>query len=892
MPQPKRVSRNLLRASSGPFIIALAAWCAAGTLAVASPDSASHRIAALAPLWIVVFTFAVAMAVRPFRDHPWTAAPALLSVIPWLPIPMTPVLLIWAGPLAWAPIILALALAVGLAPITRIFGLFNLFEPDDATVAALVLAAALGGWSAWAADPRTPGGDEPHYLIITQSLLKDGDLDIANNHARRDYASFFGGNLNPDLRRRGIHGEAYSIHAPGVSVLVAPLFQFCGYTGARVMIILLTALGAMLIWRIGWRVTDSPEAAWFAWAAVVLTPTFAMHSFMVFPDGPGLLAVAAGVLLLVQLSRGDRPGLLPVALTGIALASLPWLHTRFALMAGGLGAAIVLRLVAMDAPLKPRIGRLLAFVVIPVISAALWLYYFKALYGTFDPRAPYPPEPQSLAWIVPAILGLFFDGQFGVAAYAPAVAIVFVGWWMAPTKTSRRLLFELAAIVLVYLAAVTFIRMWWAGVPATPARFMMALLPILAVPLAVAWSRVSHATRVLFAGLVGCGALVTALVLTVDRAGLAWNTRNDLPLWLEWLSPVANLSRVWPGFFWNEPRFPTHVAIVAGMAAGLWIIINRQGLKPRVAATLWAIAAFFVLAPIGWAFTGARALDPSRSQLALVSAAGSGHQLLTIDSGRASGRAQLALRTVTIRAPEPGVKTLPASWVWSSVPAAHYVARVRSTSTFPTKVKLWLGRPTGAAWREFEIPGAGDFTFPFLVPARIGSLVIDSDAAVRPSLRVELGVEGAVKDAGLPIRAAVQYPAGGVLFLDDMAYPEAEGFWVRGRESAQFVVFPVPGAPVTMTIRILIRNGASVNQVSVESGTFQRVLVLSPGQEQELEIPAPGEGVSLRVASGDSFVPAQRDPSSTDLRVLGVWVQIRSIGESANSVRPRQTKSP
>lgn len=864
-----------LRQGVGPLLIALAAWCAAGALAVTSPDSASVRVAALAPWWVAALAFLAALVIRPFRENPLVAAPAVLSVIPWLPIPMSPVFLIWAGPMAWAPIILALALAVGLAPIKRVFSLFNLFEADDATVAAFVLAATLGGCAAWAADPRTPGGDEPHYLVITQSILHDGDLNIDNQHAKREYSSFFGGTIAPDLRRRGIHGEAYSIHAPGVSVLVAPMFEFFSYTGARVMIVLLTAIGAMLIWRLSWRATDSVEAAWFAWAAVVLSPTFAMHSFAVFPDGPGLLAVAAGVLLLVQLARGDTPGLLPVTLTGIALAALPWLHTRFALVAGGLGAAIVPRMLAMDAPAKQRGARLVALLVVPAVSAGFWFFYFKAHYGTFDPRAPYPPEPQQLAWIGPAILGLFFDGQFGAAAYAPAIAIVFVGWLMAPPKTSRRLSLEIAAIALVYLAAITTIRMWQAGRPAPPARFLAAMLPMLAVPLAIAWSRASAVSRALFAGLAGCGAIVTAVVLSADRAGLALlNDRTGQPLWLEWLSPIANLSRVWPSFYWLEPRFPLHVLLVVGIAAGLWIVLKGRSLRPRVAATIWAVASMMVLAPIGWAYTGANALDPAPSQLAVVRAAGEGQRVVSLRPlGASVERHLMTGASLRIAPQEAGVIVPPPLMQLTDVPAARYIAHVRSTSPVPATVRLWLGRSSGAAWREFDVPGAGEFSFPFLVPARIGALVIDTDPAMRSSLAVTVGVETAVKDSGVPIRAAVQYPSAGVMFLDDMAFLEQDGFWVRGREAAQFLVVPANGGA---TIRMLVRNGASPNQVSVEAGTYQRLLVMTPGQEQELEIPAgSGDGVNIRVASGDGFVPAEKNPGSGDRRFLGVWIQIK-----------------
>lgn len=860
-----------LRQGLGPLIIALAAWCAAGTLAVSSPDSASARVAALGSAWIPLVAFLAALVVREFREHPWTAAPALLSVIPWLPVPMSPVFLIWSGHMAWVPIMFAAALGIGLAPISFIAKKLNLFDPDDATVAAFVLAAVLGGCAAWAADPRTPGGDEPSYLMITASLLTDGDLDLENNHARRDYASFYGGELPPDYRQRGLKGEMYSIHAPGVSVLVAPLFQFFGYTGARVMIVLLTAIGAMLTWRLCWRATDSPEAAWFAWFAVMLTPTFAMQSFSVFPDGPGLLAVAAGALLVVQLARGDLPGLLPVTLTGLALASLPWLHTRFATLAGGLGAAIALRMIVAHAPVKSRVARLVALLLLPVISALLWFYFFKVLYGTFDPRAPYAHEPQDIAWVVPAILAIFFDGQFGIAAYAPAVAGLFAGFVLKPLVTSRRMVIEVGLIAAAYIFAVTTVWMWWGGVPATPARFLAPILPLLAVPLAVLWTRASAATRALLSGCAGAGAVITIALLVTERAGYIWNTRNDPAAWLEWLSPVANLSRVPPGFFWEIPRFPLHAAIALVVVSLLWLLIKRQSLKPRVAATLWAMAVLIVLPPISWAVTGARALDPAPAQLAVVAAAGGGHSVFEIGAGRIA-RAKSLTGRLTIRPLEPGVKDWIPAWSWFDVPAGRYSLRVRSTSRFPATIKLLIAR-SGAPWREFTVPGAGEFVFPFMIPSNVSSITIDAGSS-RPALDVELVVDAAMKDSGLAMRSGAQYPTAGVVFLDDMVYAEPDGFWVHGKQAAQFVV--IPESPAS-SVRLLVRNGASPNQVSVESGVFQRLLIMAPGQEQLLEIPlaAGGGSANIRVASGDGFVPAERNPESTDKRTLGVWIQIR-----------------
>jgi hypothetical protein len=872
-----------LQQAVGPLIIGVAAWCAAGTLAVASPASATSRVAALAPWWIAAGAFVAAFAVSRFRDSPWTATPALLSVVPWLPIPMTPALLIWTGPMAWVPIILALAVAIGLAPLKALARTLQFFEPDNATFVAFVLAAVLGGCAAWAADVRTPGGDEPSYLLISTSLLKDGDVDLKNNYARRDYASFFGGDLGPDLRQRGIHGEMYSIHAPGVSALVAPLFQIFGYTGARVMIVLLTSIGAMLIWRLCWRATDSAEAAWFAWAAVVLTPAFAMQSFSVFPDGPALLAVAAGVLLIVQLARGFLPGWLPVTLTGIGLAALPWLHTRFAVLAGGLGAVIGLRLMFFSAPPRTRAARLAALLALPVVSALLWFYFFKVAYGTFDPRAPYANEPQQLVWILPAMIGLFVDGQFGIAAYAPAVAGAFAGFLMKPLTSSRRVLVEIGLIALVYLAAVTSIYMWWAGVPATPARFLMPILPIFAVPLAVLWTRARAVTRTLLAGLAGAGAVVTAGLLLVNRAELMWNGRKETAGWLEWLSPVANLSRVWPGFFWDLPAsnddpnraFVVHALVVVFAAALLWALVcvffrrREKPLELRFAATLWAIAALTIISPLSWAVTGARPLDPAPAQLSVIRAAGNDRRVVSVDAGRVSRLRSIGGR-LTIVPLERGEKNQPAWLSWADVPAGRYVLRARSTSAFPLKIRLMIARD--APWREFDLPGPGEFSFPFLVPSSVSNLWIDGEP--RPGLQVELGVDAAMKDPELPIRGAAQYDAAGVLFLDDMVYPEPAGFWVRGKSDAEFIVLP---AVATSPVRLVVKNGGAwPNRVSIESGTFQRLLVMSPDEEQTLEIPAAsGVGVKVRVASGGGFVPSDKNPENTDHRNLGVWVQIK-----------------
>ena len=98
------------------------------------------------------------------------------------------------------------------------------------------------------------GGDEPHYLVITQSLLADRDLKIENNHRQRDYRAFYGGDIRPDFIQRGIDGEIYSIHAPGLPVILLPAYAVGGVRGAIAMLCVLAALGAVAIFKVGTQI--------------------------------------------------------------------------------------------------------------------------------------------------------------------------------------------------------------------------------------------------------------------------------------------------------------------------------------------------------------------------------------------------------------------------------------------------------------------------------------------------------------------------------------------------------------------------------------------------------------------------------------------------------------
>ena len=140
--------------------------------------------------------------------------------------------------------------------------------------------------------PLFPGGDEPHYLVVAQSLWRDGDLRIENNHTRGDYQEYFHRTLTPHYLTRGVDRQIYSIHPIGMPVLMTPVYALGGYDLVVYALLLLAAIAMTAAWRLAWAVTGSASAATFAWAVVALGPPWIFNTFAVYPEVPAACAVA------------------------------------------------------------------------------------------------------------------------------------------------------------------------------------------------------------------------------------------------------------------------------------------------------------------------------------------------------------------------------------------------------------------------------------------------------------------------------------------------------------------------------------------------------------------------------------------------------------------------
>ena len=355
-------------------------------------------------------------------------------------------------------------------------------------------------------------GDEPFYLLTTQSLLSDRDFDLRNQYDAHSYESFFD---HPDgLWKQSIpkpdDGQLLSPHNPGLSILVIPGFALGGLVGTQIQLLVLGAAAMALAFVLVDRLTGRRALTWVLTLGVALSATPFIYSTEIYPEFPAALAL---VVSLILVTREKSPSAVDGLLLAATLTVLCWLGVKYAFLAVPVAVYFLFR--------ADREGRL-TLLAAGMASAAFFAWFHLHLFGGLT---PYGVNVVYAGWNTSDILGghvdwgeryyrlwgLFIDRRFGIGRWAPLLLVAVPG--LALLAIGRLHLRLVLALIVVQMLIATFVAItmmgWW-----FPGRTMLTVLPLFVLPVVLLVARTPIWGRVVVV-LLGIMTLATTWALAV-----------------------------------------------------------------------------------------------------------------------------------------------------------------------------------------------------------------------------------------------------------------------------------------------------------------------------------------------------------------------------------------
>jgi hypothetical protein len=331
-------------------------------------------------------------------------------------------------------------------------------------------------------------GDEPHYLMIAESLTADGDLDLRNNYDGDGGARFGAGSLRPGPHARVTPGgRLLSVHDIGAPILLVPVYAAAttlarlpsdsvlrrirmnrglfAYSLVSFAILCLSTVGAAITMRALAHAGASASTAAIVVAIAWLAPPVISHAFLVFPEPFAMFVTACAVWCACRQRDWEWRDSAVV----LALGMLPWLHRKFVLYVAAMVVVIAWRRASsLRALTLSRQVLLFAAFAAPILLLAWWTLHEWGNVGGGMAAERVPLSVHELLRGLPATI---VDRENGLIWWAPVYVLLPAAFWLR-----RRALWPwlLPIVALIVPGAA---HQWWAGF-SPAARFLVPLAPI------------------------------------------------------------------------------------------------------------------------------------------------------------------------------------------------------------------------------------------------------------------------------------------------------------------------------------------------------------------------------------------------------------------------------
>lgn len=468
----------------------------------------------------------------------------------------------------------------------------------------------------WSSEHRPPDGDEPYYLLITHSLLQDGDADLADDYAAGESRRFVDRAIAPQPGDPRSHdGGVYSRHNLLLPLLLTPGLGLAGRWGALATMTALAALLAWLTLRLLARLfPERPAAVLLAWAAFVFSPPLLLYSYQVWIEVPAAILVAvAGERLLARRREAWRRR--DLAMVAAAIALLPLLKLRLGLVAAPL--VVVAFWPRGGGRGLDRAHRRIATVTALALAgaSALLVVHNQIRFGNplkIHGWGELELLEKPLAAFARGLLGPFYDVAFGLFFAAPVWFLLVPGLALLLGER-RRLAAAVAFLMAPYLLTLA-PRIEWYGGWSPPFRYLLVFLPLLAAALVpVAARRDRPGVRALGSLLVALTFVATVFWIAIP--GWTFNFADGQSLLLERTADRlgGDVGRFLPSYV--RPRAASWLWPLASLLLVPIVLLGRRRAarrSPRTAGTASRLAGFAVLLALAIALPVAATRLPTR----------------------------------------------------------------------------------------------------------------------------------------------------------------------------------------------------------------------------------------------------------------------------------------
>lgn len=415
-------------------------------------------------------------------------------------------------------------------------------------------------------------GDAPFYLLVTESIVRDGDVDLRNQFTslersatrRTDLVPQFGDPVGPA-------GEQYARHEPLLSFLLIPGYLVGGLHGAVATIALFAALAVASILLLLEEQGFSRRTVLIVFPLLAFGPPLLAFATQIWPEAPA-------ALLFSEALRAARRGRRSRA--GIAIVLLALLKLRFAFISVALVAGWMLLY------RESRKKALVVFALLAIPAAAVLALYPQIIaLRMFDPDHVF-----TIRNYLQGIAGMLVDGQAGLLFQAPL--------WLLGLAAALRWRELGASTKLGLIAAAPYLlllfpRAEWHGGWSPPLRYVVVFLPLFALLAAYAIERITSRGALVAAAIWSAGLTIHGLAFPTALFQIA----TGESAWGRWLSGAwgADASRLVPSTI--RPNVAAVVVIVVLSALAAWSLARRS----RIAA--WRPSSAFVAAVLALVLT-------------------------------------------------------------------------------------------------------------------------------------------------------------------------------------------------------------------------------------------------------------------------------------------------